>query len=81
MEKEYWDGSFATSRNNTETLEEDILNNINYGDVYAREMPGGGTERMQQGPDGTAYLHVYTSNPDSEKGHDHHGVDSNGRTW
>lgn len=81
MGKEPWDGRFETSRNNTDTLEEDILNNINYGDVYAKEMPGGGTERMQQGPDGTAYLHIYTPNPDNDKGHDHHGVDSNGRIW
>ena len=75
-----WDGRYETSEYaKSDSLEQDILNNINYGVVYARPIEGGGTEVLEERSDGTSRLNVYMSN--DKGGHTHDIVDSEGNYW
>ena len=74
-----WDGTFKNSNYNTDSFEKDILNYIDYGVLYAKELSGGGVEVMEERSDGTSRLNIY--GPDGRGGHTHDWVDSNGKTY
>ena len=70
-----WNGEYSTSEYaKSDSLEQDILNNINYGVVYARPLPSGGTEVLEE-RDGSSRLNVYFPNGNGGHTHDYYDTD------
>lgn len=73
--REWWDGSYETSDEGQQSLEDDILDAGKGKFVYPT---GDGRGTIKEYPNS---INVYYPDPDAEYGHSHHGVNSDGKKW
>lgn len=73
--REWWDGSYETSDEGQQSLEDDILDAGTGKFVYPT---GDGNGTVKEYP---TSINIYYPDESSSNGHSHHGVNSSGDTW